>query len=134
MSRLCGRPSAPILLGFPLHCRALRTFRLDPVRRTTGTVVRVLSLRNDPLKAPACRHAGRQFALLAGASLGAAAVQGLHAQAKPKAYTISELQTIGSKAAADFTKRVSEPQTKAGGHNFRTAGGKVVGLEGPPPP
>jgi uncharacterized protein (DUF1330 family) len=74
------------------------------------------------------------IALLAGASLGAAAVQGLHAQAKPKAYTITELQTIDAKAAADFTKRVSEPQTKAGGRNFRTAGGKVVGLEGPPPP
>jgi uncharacterized protein (DUF1330 family) len=57
-----------------------------------------------------------------------------HAQAKPKAYTVTELQTIDAKAAADFAKRISEVQTKAGGRNFRTGGGKVVGLEGPPPP
>jgi len=73
-------------------------------------------------------------ALVAGVGLGAAAVQGLHAQAKPKAYTVTELQTIDATAAADFAKRISEAQTKAGGRNFRTGGGKVVGLEGPPPP
>src|SRR5204863_6341002 len=74
------------------------------------------------------------IALVAGVALGAAAVQGLHAQAKPKAYTVTELQTVDAKAAADFGKRISEAQTKAGGRNFRTGGGKVVGLEGPPPP
>jgi uncharacterized protein (DUF1330 family) len=73
-------------------------------------------------------------ALVAGVGLGAAAVQGLHAQAKPKAYSVTELQTIDATAAADFAKRISEAQTKAGGRNFRTGGGKVVGLEGPPPP
>ena len=45
-------------------------------------------------------------ALVAGVGLGAAAVQGLHAQAKPKAYTVTELQTIDAKAAADFAKRI----------------------------
>src|SRR5437879_13847276 len=74
------------------------------------------------------------IALVAGVAIGAAAVQGLHAQAKPKAYTVTELQTVDAKAAADFAKRISEAQTKAGGRNFRTGGGKVVGLEGPPPP
>jgi len=74
------------------------------------------------------------LSLLAGVTIGAAAVQGLHAQAKPKAYTITELQTIDAKAAADFAKRISEVQMKAGGRNFRTGGGKVVGLEGPAPP
>ena len=74
------------------------------------------------------------IALVAGVALGAAAGQGLHAQAKPKAYTVTELQTVDAKAAADFGKRISEAQTKAGGRNFRTGGGKVVGLEGPPPP
>ncbi|TMJ21162.1 MAG: DUF1330 domain-containing protein, partial [Alphaproteobacteria bacterium] len=74
------------------------------------------------------------ISLVAGVALGAAAVQGLHAQGKAKAYTVTELQTVDAKAAADFAKRISEAQTKAGGRNFRTGGGKVVGLEGPPPP
>jgi uncharacterized protein (DUF1330 family) len=73
-------------------------------------------------------------AVLAGAVLGAAAVQGLHAQAKPKAYTVTELETIDAKAAADVAKRIWDAQTKAGGRNFRTGGGKAVGLEGPSPP
>ena len=74
------------------------------------------------------------LAVAAGAAFGAAAVQGLHAQAKPKAYTVTELQTIDAKAAADVGKRIQDAQTAAGGRNFRTGGGKVVGLEGPPPP
>ena len=74
------------------------------------------------------------LSMIAGAALGGAAIQGLHAQAKPKAYTVTELETLDAKAAADFAKRVSAAQTNAGGRNFRTGGGKVVGLEGPPPP
>jgi hypothetical protein len=35
MSRLCGRPSAPILLGFPLHRGRTRVLRLDPIRRAS---------------------------------------------------------------------------------------------------
>ena len=34
------------------------------------------------------------FGVVVGAALGAAAIQGLHAQAKPKAYTVSELETL----------------------------------------
>jgi uncharacterized protein (DUF1330 family) len=74
------------------------------------------------------------IALVAGVALGAAAMQGLHAQAKPKAYTVSELETIDAKGAADVAKRIGAAQTNAGGRNFRTGGGNVVGLEGPPPP
>jgi uncharacterized protein (DUF1330 family) len=72
--------------------------------------------------------------MLAGIAIGAVAIQGLHAQAKPKAYTVTELETIDAKAAADFAKRVQAEQTNAGGRNFRTGGGKVIGMEGPPPP
>jgi hypothetical protein len=32
--------------------------------------------------------------MIAGAALGGAAIQGLHAQAKPKAYTVSEIETL----------------------------------------
>jgi len=74
------------------------------------------------------------IAVLAGVALGAAAVQGLHAQAKPKAYTVTELQTIDTKLAADLAERILKAQQAAGGHNFRTGGGKVVAMEGPPPP
>jgi len=73
--------------------------------------------------------------MVAGAALGGAAVQGVNAQlAAKKAYTISELETIDGKAASDVARRIWVLQTEAGGRNFRTGGGKVVGMEGPPPP
>jgi uncharacterized protein (DUF1330 family) len=74
------------------------------------------------------------LSMIAGAALGGAAIQGLHAQAKPKAYTITELETLDAQAAADIAKRIWVIQTEAGGRNFRTGGGKVVGMEGPPAP
>jgi uncharacterized protein (DUF1330 family) len=74
------------------------------------------------------------LSMLAGAALGVAAVQGLHAQAKPKAYTVTELQTLDAKLSADVAERITKAQASAGGHNFRTGGGKVTGMDGPPPP
>src|ERR1700704_4952622 len=74
------------------------------------------------------------LSMLAGIAIGAVAIQGLHAQAKPKAYTVTELQTLDAKAAVDVAKRIQAAQTSAGGRNFRTGGGKVVGMEGAPPP
>ena len=74
------------------------------------------------------------LSMLAGIAIGAVAIQGLHAQATPKAYTVSELETIDATAAADVAKRIQAAQTNAGGRNFRTGGGKVVGMEGAPPP
>src|SRR3954470_76369 len=74
------------------------------------------------------------LSMLAGITIGAVAIQGLHAQATPKAYTVTELQTMDATAAADVAKRIQAAQTNAGGRNFRTGGGKVVGMEGPPPP
>src|SRR5262249_43346649 len=75
------------------------------------------------------------LSIIAGAALGGAAIQGLHAQAKPKAYAITELESLDAQASADIAKRVQAAQAEAGGgRNLRTAGGKVVGLEGAPPP
>jgi uncharacterized protein (DUF1330 family) len=45
-----------------------------------------------------------------------------------------ELEPLDAQAAADVAKRVQAAQAEAGGRNLRTAGGKVVGLEGAPPP
>ena len=69
--------------------------------------------------------------LVAGTALGAAAVQGLHAQAKPKAYTITETELLDAEASKAYTPLVQAAQRAAGGaRNFRTAGGRVVALEG----
>jgi uncharacterized protein (DUF1330 family) len=74
------------------------------------------------------------IALVAGVAIGGTAIQGLHAQAtQKKAYTVTELETLDAKAAADVAGRIAQAQKSAGGHNFRTGGGKVTGMEGPPP-
>jgi uncharacterized protein (DUF1330 family) len=73
------------------------------------------------------------LSMIAGAALGGAAIQGLHAQAKPKAYTVSELETIDAAANAAFVPLVQAAQKAAGGRNLRTGGGKIVALEGAAP-
>ncbi len=70
------------------------------------------------------------LAVVVGAALGAAAMQGVHAQAKPKAYTVSELETLDAAANAAFVPLVQAAQKAAGGRNFNTGGGKIVALEG----
>jgi uncharacterized protein (DUF1330 family) len=79
-------------------------------------------------------YLGLGLAMVAGAVLGAATVNGLHAQGNAKVYTVTELETLDAKAAADVAPRIAKAQQSAGGHNFRTGGGKVTAMEGPPPP
>jgi uncharacterized protein (DUF1330 family) len=74
------------------------------------------------------------MALVAGAALGAAAVQGLNAQAKPKAYTIALNEVIDPAATAAYGPLVQAQIKAAGGRIFNTAGGKVVAIIGAPPP
>ena len=71
--------------------------------------------------------------LAVGAVLGAAAVQGLHAQGKPKAYTVSELETLDAAANAAFVPLIVAAQQAAGGRNLKTGGGKIVAMEGTAP-
>jgi uncharacterized protein (DUF1330 family) len=73
------------------------------------------------------------MALLAGAALGAAAVQGLHAQAKPKAYLVTEIEVLDAAAQATYAPLVQAALKAAGGRNFNTAGGKTIGFLGEPP-
>src|SRR5262249_34018772 len=73
------------------------------------------------------------LALVTGISLGGAAVQGLHAQAKPKAYTVSELEPMNAAALAGLGGKVTETITAAGGRPLRTAGGRIVAMEGTAP-
>jgi uncharacterized protein (DUF1330 family) len=70
------------------------------------------------------------FGVVLGAALGAAAVQGLHAQAKPKAYSVTETEVLDATAQAAYSPQVQAAQKAAGGRSFRTAGGRIVALEG----
>jgi uncharacterized protein (DUF1330 family) len=74
------------------------------------------------------------LAVVAGTALGAAAVQGLHAQAKPKAYTVTDIEVIDVTAANAYGQLVTPRISAAGGHPFNTAGGKIVGIVGAAPP
>lgn len=75
------------------------------------------------------------IAALVGAAVSGAAVHGLQAQGKSsKAYTVTELQTLEPKLAADVAQRITKAQEAAGGRNFKTGGGKVTAMEGTPPP
>jgi len=64
--------------------------------------------------------------LAVGIAVGAAAVHGLHAQAKPKAYQVTELEIIDPVAWKTFVQAVRDSQQKASGRNLRTAQGKVA--------
>jgi hypothetical protein len=58
------------------------------------------------------------LAVVVGAAFGAAAVQGLHAQAKPKAYIVSESQVLDAAAAAAYSPVIQAAQKAAGGRSF----------------
>jgi uncharacterized protein (DUF1330 family) len=74
------------------------------------------------------------LAMLVGVAIGAVAVEGLHAQAKPKAYTVTETETLDATAQAEFAKAATAAQLPAGGHPLRTGGGKIVKIDGAEPP
>jgi len=73
------------------------------------------------------------LAVLTGAALGAAAMQGLHAQAKLKAYSVGEIEMIGQ-YPPDYLPTVRKAIEAAHGHALRTLNGRVVSLEGAPAP
>ena len=74
------------------------------------------------------------LSMLAGAVLGAGAIQGLQAQGKPKAYTVSETETLDPAAQKVFTPLAQAALKAAGGRTLNTAGGKVVAIDGAAPP
>jgi uncharacterized protein (DUF1330 family) len=73
------------------------------------------------------------LAAVAGAALGATAIQGLHAQAKLKAYSVGEVELIGT-LPPDYLPAVRKAIEAAHGHPFRTLNGRVVSVEGAPAP
>jgi hypothetical protein len=58
------------------------------------------------------------IALVAGAAIGGAAVQGLHAQAKPKAYRVSESEVLDAAATTAYNPALQAAQKAAGGRSF----------------
>jgi uncharacterized protein (DUF1330 family) len=74
------------------------------------------------------------LAMLAGIAIGAAAVQTLHAQAKPKAYLVTETELLDQAALADYTPKAQTNVKAAGGKSgIVPANGRIVALIGEPP-
>jgi uncharacterized protein (DUF1330 family) len=74
------------------------------------------------------------LSMLAGAALGAAAVQGLHAQAKPKAYLITESLMLDAAAMATYLPQVRDAAKNNGGRlEFIGPTEKVVPVVGEAP-
>jgi uncharacterized protein (DUF1330 family) len=79
------------------------------------------------------RHITVGLAMVASAALGAAAVQTLHAQAKPPAYNIAEI-TIKDQDGynKEYLPLITKALTDAGG-KFLVRGGKTISYEGATP-
>jgi uncharacterized protein (DUF1330 family) len=73
------------------------------------------------------------LAVVAGAALGATAMQGLHAQAKLKAYSVAEIETLDASGQAAYVPKVRAAIEAAHGHSLRTLNGRVDSIEGSPP-
>jgi uncharacterized protein (DUF1330 family) len=74
------------------------------------------------------------LSMIVGAALGGAAIQGLHAQAKLKAYSVGEVELTGGALPSDYLSTVRKAIEAAHGRALRTVNGRVVSIEGTPPP
>jgi uncharacterized protein (DUF1330 family) len=73
------------------------------------------------------------LAVVAGAAIGAVAVQGLHAQAKPKAYIVTETEVVDAAALAAYSPQAQAAIKAAGGRSLAPATEKAVALAGQAP-
>jgi uncharacterized protein (DUF1330 family) len=73
------------------------------------------------------------FAMLAGFGLGAVAVQGLHAQAKPPIYYVAEIDVTDVDAYTKEYAPLAQASIKAAGGRLLAAGQNVSSIEGAPP-
>ena len=71
--------------------------------------------------------------MIAGAVIGAAAVQGLHAQGKPVAYVISEIEVTNPDAYTSEYVPLANKALAESGQKRLASGGKTVALAGDPP-
>ena len=74
------------------------------------------------------------LSLAAGVALGAAAVQGLHAQARPLAYVVGEINVTDPEGfAKEFGPIARKALAEAPGYRALVLGGKVVPIQGDAP-
>lgn len=75
------------------------------------------------------------LSLLAGVALGGLSVQGLHAQAKLKAYSIGEIIPIaGATISPSYLAAARKALADAGGRSMGTLKGRIFHAEGEPAP
>src|SRR3954454_20714172 len=71
---------------------------------------------------------------LDGIAVGAGAVQGLHAQSKPPAYVIAEIDVTDQDGyAKEYLSRSAKPINEEGGGKFLSRGSKAISIRGEPP-
>jgi uncharacterized protein (DUF1330 family) len=73
------------------------------------------------------------LAAIAGFGLGAVAIEGLHAQAKPPVYYIAEVDVTNPEAYAKEYVPRAVAVTKAASGRILALGGKITVLDGQPP-
>jgi uncharacterized protein (DUF1330 family) len=73
------------------------------------------------------------LSMFAGAALGAAAIQGLHAQAKPPIYSVAEINVTNLDAYLKEYAPLAQAGIKSGGGRLLAAGQNVTSVEGQPP-
>jgi uncharacterized protein (DUF1330 family) len=73
------------------------------------------------------------LAIIAGFGLGAVAVEGLHAQAKPPVYYIAEIDVTNQEAYAKEYVPRAQAAIKTSGGRFLAVGGKVTVFDGEAP-
>jgi uncharacterized protein (DUF1330 family) len=77
-------------------------------------------------------HYSIALAMFAGVGLGAAAVQGLHAQGKPPVYSVAEIDIADQAAYSTYVPK-AQAAIKAAGGKIIAAGGTITAVEGVPP-
>ena len=79
-------------------------------------------------------HSVVAMSVMGGIVVGAATIQTLHAQAKPKAYIVTESEILDPAALAEYAPKAAANSKAAGGRSgVVPANGKIVGLIGEPP-
>ena len=73
------------------------------------------------------------FALLTGVAIGAFSVQGLHAQSKPPAFVVTEIEITNLDAYQKEYVPLAQASIKAAGGHLLAAGQKIIAFEGAPP-
>jgi uncharacterized protein (DUF1330 family) len=74
------------------------------------------------------------FSMIAGIAAGAGLVEALHAQARPQAYVVGEINVTDPDGfAKEFSPLARRALAEAPGYRALVLGGKTIAIEGPAP-